>query len=344
VSVSRRADEPAAFAHAVLSLRFSLNEYDGEECRQLFEEAQQLAEEADLIALAETASSSLAMQYLRDGRIDQALRSRRRSGELTDALNANAYTLDTTVALLRGDLVEADRCNERTGAALPEQYHHLYAGFSQLVIDAVRGRARPRALEPFVEVDSFMGSGTRAGLAYLLLVDGEVARPESMLADEQARGLAEIANIPWASGTLGMWAQVAAAVGNCDAARDLVVLLDPLAGNFATLGPIFVDTVDLARGLLQTTLGNHDAAISILAGAVAASRERGTVLPLGRELVALAAAHAAADDGTPIEPFVTEAVDIAERTGAAIIEADIALRLGPAHRLPQSSSPDDAPW
>jgi hypothetical protein len=74
--------------------------------------------------------------------------------------------------------------------------------------------------------------------------------------------------------------------------------------------------VDLALAQLALARGDRVEAAAVAARAVAASRQRGTVVFLARELVLLAAAGGG---GHEVGPLVAEALAIADRTGAFLV-------------------------
>ncbi len=323
VELARAAGDTETFVRAVLSLRYTLNDYDHQERRRLNLEALEVASRAGLDGLAELCAAGLAQQAHADGDLEESRRWYRRGRELTEANSVGIVLWSTIEAFLAGDLDGAEELNQQTLTALPPDLAPLYVGSMTVVISLMRGASRPELLEPFVELDSFVGANSRVWLALGRLADGETAAAAEMLEAELTRGLAASTQLLGASVILAGWAEVAAATSNPTAAAELKRYLDPLAGRLADNGPTTWGSVDYSRSLLALTLGEHDKAVLLATEAASASRRRRTPIFLGRELVALAAAQVASG-ATPsqVAPILEVALEIARTTGAAVITHD----------------------
>ena len=102
---------------------------------------------------------------------------------------------------------------------------------------------------------------------------------------------------------------------------------------------------DQALAQLALVLDDLDGAADAATRAIAASRARNTPIFLGRELVLLATArHRAGAPEREILPLVEEAQQIADATGAHLINQEIArYGLSPAHSVPDHSEYPDSP-
>ena len=113
------------------------------------------------------------------------------------------------------------------------------------------------------------------------------------------------------------WAEVAFAVGDAHAAKELVAELDPRAGQLS--GDMC--SIDHARALLALALDDPTRAERLATGAIAASRHRRTPLYLARELLVLALVRSRIG-GDGIDELVAEALEIGERHNARLIRND----------------------
>jgi hypothetical protein len=152
-------------------------------------------------------------------------------------------------------------------------------------------------------------------------------------ADEPRRLLTELAatnfdtvrrNFLW-SVKVAILCEGAEKTGYAPAAARLAELLGGLSGRIAANSIVTFAPIDLALCQAALTIGDADLAAAHADAAVRASRARRTPLFLGRELIRLAEARRrlGANNGE-ISPLVREALDIADRTGAALIHAEAA--------------------
>jgi hypothetical protein len=122
-------------------------------------------------------------------------------------------------------------------------------------------------------------------------------------------------------------AETADIVGDQAAAGTIAEQLAPFAGRIAAFPATVVTTVDFVLAQMALVTGDHQRARQDAERAVAASRQRDTPVFLGRELLRLAAARQHLGDGVDAtRHLVTEALAIADRTGANLIRTE-------AHRL-----------
>ena len=134
-------------------------------------------------------------------------------------------------------------------------------------------------------------------------------------------------------------------LGDTAVAAVLRERLTPFAGRIANFAAGVSRPTDQALAQLALVLDDLDGAAAAATRAVAASRTRGTPIFLGRELVLLATARRRA--GAPereILPLVKEAQQIADATGAHLIDQEIArYGLSPAHSAPDHSEYQESP-
>jgi hypothetical protein len=126
----------------------------------------------------------------------------------------------------------------------------------------------------------------------------------------------------WFSGTVQL-AEVADLLDDRAAAASIFERLQPFSGRIAVHGPGVSRPVDQALAQLSLILDDAQQAVTFASRAVKASRQRGTPVFLGRELVLLAAALRRAGHSTwTTTDLVSEALAIAGRTGAQLITHD----------------------
>jgi DNA-binding CsgD family transcriptional regulator len=131
------------------------------------------------------------------------------------------------------------------------------------------------------------------------------------------------------SAPISHWAETAALVKDIRAGAELGELLEALAGRLVDGGTVVLDTVDRIRALLRLASGDPAGAVEFATYAVAASRRRRTPIFCARELIVLAAAKRQLGiDPSETRRAVDEALAIARRTGARIIDRDAGLLLG----------------
>ena len=151
-------------------------------------------------------------------------------------------------------------------------------------------------------------------------------------------------NVNWFVGTEQL-ADAVEILGDTAVAAILRERLTPFAGRIANFAAGVSRPTDQALAQLALVLDDLDGAAAAATRAVAASRTRKTPIFLGRELVLLATARRRA--GAPereILPLVEEAQQIADATGAHLIDQEIArYGLSPAHSAPDHSAYQDSP-
>jgi tetratricopeptide (TPR) repeat protein len=318
-----RTGDPDTFVRAAFSMNFALNEYQRAERWEVRREAFEVAIKAGLVTQAEVAAAGLAMQARSSGDMVESRRWHERALALSDAHSVFTALWPAVDAMLAGDLDEAERLNKAAVGYISSDLAFLYTGTVQLAIGLQRGLTRPDSESPMHALDTFLGAGLRAVRAVNLLLGGDTDRAAALLAKEHASGFERLTMFITASGTFALWSEVASAAGDARAATALACHLEPLAGTMADMGPVTWSSIDYARALLAATTGDAERAVAIAEGATAASRQRGTVVYLGRELIASAWARtmAGASRGEVVG-LVDEALDIARHTGARIIELD----------------------
>jgi DNA-binding CsgD family transcriptional regulator len=123
---------------------------------------------------------------------------------------------------------------------------------------------------------------------------------------------------------MAWWAETAALTDDAASAAELLDLMQPLAGRLADAGMVVTDTVDRVLAVLALTVGDVEDGTHAARRAVTASRRRSMPIMLGRELLVLAAARRRGGGGREVvDDLVSEAVTIADRTGARIIHHEL---------------------
>jgi class 3 adenylate cyclase/DNA-binding CsgD family transcriptional regulator/tetratricopeptide (TPR) repeat protein len=339
-ALARRTGDPDTFVRATFSMDFALNEYERAERWAVRLEGYEVALKAGLVTQAEVAAGGLALQARAAGDMVESRRWHERALAISEPTHS-IYSAQWGAihAMLAGDLDEAERLNTAAASHISSDLAFLYTGAVQLLIELQRGVTRPDREGSMHALDSFLGACLRAVRAVNLVLGGDTDRAAALLAQERASGFERLTVFINVSGTFALWSEVAAAVGDVLAASELARHLEPLAGTMAEFGPATWSSIDHARALVAATAGDVEGAIAIADGAVAASRQRGTVIYLGRELVVSAwARNVAGASRSEVADLVDEALDIARSTGARIIELD-ARRWGLGGRTVSGSAP-----
>jgi hypothetical protein len=196
---------------------------------------------------------------------------------------------------------------------------------------AIRGhQGRLGELIPLLEAATdhpAFGGSYQAVLASAYAFDGRRDDARSILTTFSSNDFRDVRrNQLWLTDMTSL-AEAADIVGHQVAAAAIAEQLSPFTGRIAALPSTVVSTVDVALAQMTLVTGDHHRARRHAERAVSASRQRNTPVFLGRELLRLAAARQrlgeSADD---TRHLVTEALAIADRTGATLIEHE-------AHRL-----------
>jgi hypothetical protein len=228
---------------------------------------------------------------------------------------------------LGGDLASAE-AHLVALRPLEDMFFGLPTG-SLLAIRAYQGRDA-RAIPRLEERTGLSGIGAISDglLTQALARHGRADDARARLDARAEHGFANVPrNVGWIN-ALGCFGEAAALVDDVGAATCLLSLLEPCAGRLASATENFPHTsIDFVRAALTVVVGDVPQAAAIAEGAVDASRRRGTMLFLGRELVLLADCRRrlGGPDGE-VDAFLGEALAIAERTGAKLIADDAARR------------------
>jgi hypothetical protein len=173
-----------------------------------------------------------------------------------------------------------------------------------------------------------LGRSYQAVLAAAYAFAGQLDEARSILTRFSSNGFREVLrNQLWLTDMTSL-AEAADILGHRAAAVAIAEQLNPFTGRIAALFSTVVTTVDLVLAQLALVTGDDERARRHAERAVAASHERNTPIFLGRELLRLAAARQhLGEPPDEIDDLVTQALAIADRTGAGLIELE-ARRLG----------------
>ncbi len=231
--------------------------------------------------------------------------------------------------LLAGDLAGAEEAaNEVLSLATPFDTTLWYGP----ALMAIRGlQARLGELTPVIEAGTdhpAFGGSYRAVLAAAYAFAGQLDAAGSILTAFSSRNYRDVRrNQMWLTDMTAL-AETADILGHPAAAAAIAEQLQPFAGRIAALSATVVSPVDLVLAQMALVTGDHQRARQHAEQAVAASRERKTPVFLGRELLRLVAARQHfGESPTATRRLVDEALAIADRTGATLIEHE-ARRLG----------------
>ena len=231
--------------------------------------------------------------------------------------------------LLAGDLAGAEQAaNEVLTLATTGFDPTLWYGPALMAIRGHQGRLGELIplLEAATDHPAFGGS-YQAVLASAYAFAGQLDDARSILTTFSSNDFRNVRrNQLWLTDMTSL-AETADILGHRAAAAAIAEQLNPFAGRIAALPATVVSTVDFVLAQMALVTGDHHRARQHAEHAVSASRQRNTPVFLGRELLRLAAARQrlgeSADD---TRDLVTEALAIADRTGATLIEHE-------AHRL-----------
>jgi hypothetical protein len=230
---------------------------------------------------------------------------------------------------LGGDLVAAEHA-AREILALAKRGDFVPANWYGSALWAIRhNQDRLARFAPFQRRAAEEEPGLRAYLSAMAgLSQVQANCPAEAAADIRRLAADGFTSVPqnflWTV-TMAMLCETAEMIRDEAAGRLLFDALLPHTGRLAANLVIVFEPIDLALAQAALAAGDSQAAESFASTAVAASRDRHTPIYLGRELVRLAAARKllrVGDDTIP--PLVAEALDIADRTGAALIRREAA--------------------
>ena len=231
--------------------------------------------------------------------------------------------------LLAGDLASAEEAaNEVLSLATPGFDTTLWYGPALMAIRALQ--ARLGELIPVIEASTdhpAFGGSYRAVLAAAYAFAGQFDAAGSILTTFSSSNYRDVRrNQLWLTDMTAL-AETADILGHPAAAAAIAEQLHPFAGRIAALSATVVSPVDLVLAQMAVVTGDHQRARQHAEQAVAASRERKTPVFLGRELLRLVAARQhLGESPTATRELVDEALAIADRTGATLIQSE-------AHRL-----------
>ena len=336
VDDARRLGDPVTLGRALMSYRHCGGPLDSE---------QRIACGHELIELGERTG----MEVLTSVGLQQLWWCHRQMGdrEEMDAWTAAAAARvrgpdceqrshEVSVAMLDGDLERTERLLVHLAdAARPVGYLATYVDPMREAIDDIRGRPVPADVLEHVLLtmpDHPFRDALAAFWARVLVRSGQPEPAAELLRSAGRRGFGPAyVGRAWTT-EVCYWAEVAALVGveeAAGAAHQLTTILEPLAGRWADNGLYVSDTIDRARALVELARGDPLRAGCVAAEAASASRRRRTPILLARELVVLAAAQQrAGDDQLVWQPAIDEALVLARRAGARIVEQDVGLLVG----------------
>ena len=322
IALARRSADPLTLAYALLLVRWQSK---SDERDDGLREAFAVGEVCGHRGVAHLAAEALSISARERGNLDEMRDWHERAVERSTTLSLGGLQNEVNAAYIDGDLDLAEALNRRT-LERDRQLGtgHLYSGPTFILLELWRGRTHVHLMEPFVTSSTHVGSAAQPLLAFSELCAGDLAAASARLTSAREAGLDRMQHRMGWSFALAMWAEVAAAVDDVEAAVELLPQLEPYAGCLADSRGTVWCTIDFARSRLACCLGEFEEAEALADGAVVASRTRNTPLFLGRELVALADARARL--GVPaveLEPLIDEARAIADRAGASIIRSDL---------------------
>jgi ATP/maltotriose-dependent transcriptional regulator MalT len=318
--------DPVTLGRALLSFRFSGGPFDIEERTACGHELIALGDVTGLEVFACAGRQQLWWCAREMGDVDEMDRWYESAREHVKGRDVEQLSHEAIVALLRGDLDRArDLTDDLAEFARGLRLEEVYVPLLRQAISDCRGRTpdveRMRRLT--ATLHGRTGALMRALLADSCARTGLLAEAQALLDDARKAGFAEYSMcVEWLM-VAAWWAETAALTGDVAAAAELVEIMQPLAGRLADGGMVVIDSIDRVRALVMLTVGDVEGATDTARRAVTASRSRNMPIMLGRELLVLATARRRGGTGLEdVDALVTEALKIADRTGARIIDHD----------------------
>ena len=233
-----------------------------------------------------------------------------------------AVTLFRSAATaLRGDLAAAERSAESVLGMTTDGFDATnWYGPALVMLRHAQGRL-PELIPLLegVEPESTVGSVYQSALAVAYAQADRAGEATALVDELTTDDLGAVSwNFTWLASLVAL-SEAAERTGNEAAAGVLAAALEPYRGRLADLPQAVIAPVDLALAQLALTRGDRAEAAVAASRAVEASRQRGTVVFLARELVRLAAAGGGDHD---VAQLVAEALDIADRTGAHLVRQE----------------------
>ncbi len=332
LAIARQLDDPVTLGHVLLSFRVSADTPGNAQARHpTADELIAIGQLTDQATFTMLGLFHRAFSFRGEGAIaaanaaiDDAIALR---GERTlpPTYDAALTLFDSTRRALHGDLDGAEQVANEVWSLASDAFSPAnWYGPAVLLIR--HSQDRIAELLPLIE-----SAVEQPGIGEIYRAAQSVAYAHAGRSDDAAAVLRSFAdngfgavprNFGWLASLLA-FAETAELVGDIEAAGQLLDLLGPFGGRIADLPQTVIGPVDLAMAQVALTVGAVAMADAAATKAASASRLRGTPIFLGRELVRLAAARArsgAAD--TEVLRLVSEARDIAARTGAVIIERE----------------------
>ena len=288
-------------------------------------------EAGDLVAAASVQADFEALSALRPHPVTQVI----------------VIMYQATERYLAGDLAGAEATAETLLDFGSESGVDSFNGYALLLGTIRSQQGRIVELLPFIEqavAEQPNHRGYVAALARALARAGRLDEAADVLHGLAVHNYDMPHNVNWFIGT-DQLADAVEILGDTAVAAILRERLTPFAGSIVNFAGGVSRPIDQALAQLALVLDDLDGAAAAATRAVAASRTRKTPIFLGRELVLLATARRRA--GAPereILPLVKEAQQIADATGAHLIDQEIArYGLSPAHSAPDHSEYQDSP-
>jgi len=277
---------------------------------------------------------ALATSLFESSRVDQASEVLDRARNLTaqashTALSWRITSLEVAIATLRGRYRDSERLlaqlsNEVSGTGGSKDML-VARGWSQVFID----RGDHEILESIIaqfHVDTPNVPGWASAMAVLLCELGRDDEAAPLLGRVLSSPLFNDRNLGWLTHRCAD-AFVAREVGDRDAMESLRKLLTPYSGRLcldiiASIGP-----VDLALGILESALGDHDAALLMFDAAIENCRVNGAPAWEARCRVEQARCLAHMGRGCDARVGAVQALDLARKVGARQVASAAELLL-----------------
>jgi DNA-binding CsgD family transcriptional regulator len=327
VCAARRLGDPITLGRTLLSYRLCGGPLDLEKRIACGTELIAIGDQTGLEVFACVGRQQLWWCHRELGDRDEMDRWYESAGQLVRGPDVEQLSHPPAVALMDGDLDRAEQLTNHLSDIVIVARGYVEP-LRMATADSRGHTLDPAKLERWRDAGMIYDELLEAILARAWARRGQPSRARQLLDRVRQHGFAPMYSPRGGAMAICCWAEAAAIVGDTAAAEELGGLLEPLAGLLVETGALVWDTIDRVRALLSLASGHPASAAEIATSAVAASRRRGTPIFLARELIIAAAAmRRLGADASESAGAVEEAVTIARRTGARIVNHDARLFL-----------------
>ena len=352
LAMARQLGDPGVLAACLWRLLDSLSEHEDQEQLRVATEMLTVARQVGNLELVHHGHAWRFLARMARGEIALAEADLEAVAQLVSRIRQSTHAIilpmyRVMLALMRGELAEAERLITRAMATRPMPVHQDQ--LSVQIFNLRREQGRLAELKPVLSL--FLRENTTAsiwqpGLALLHL---ELGQEDAARAALEHMATDSFAMIPrdgrWLF-SLTYLCEVCAGVGDTLRAAELYNLLRSYSGRNVLAGRlIYFGSADRYLGMLCATMQNWPGAERHFVTALENNRRLGALLPLAHtqyDFATMLLARHAAGDREHAEALLRESLDSASRLGMAALEKKAAALLTQlAAKIPASGAGDD---